>query len=789
MHKNVFRDCILHTEVNSPTASLAGPKSGRRIKSRSNAVKDLPGLEPSTTGRKAVVSSKKSARPAPGCRCLPPSCRKHFSKILSVLTRRLRLRRYTRLGAGAGTGIHLRVEEASENETSCTILVPTDCSDGRPSDTEELLGRHDYSAANEKDVCEEKQHQPNNTKNSAPNPERRQLNIEEFECDLSVEGGVDLGGQERQEFSFTLYDFDGHGKITKDDIAGLVTTIYDTLGSSIKVPHYGSKTIKVKLTVSPDQRKKDVAQDAVPVLGEETSNNNNNVKCSNTCAGSGGPSPHQGSSTHRVKFKRDLNVTIRESRMPRRMHRRRRCSGGGGAGGGGVGGGGVPVTEDKYANSCSSSCRSGASENNDDGAADISEDDNDEDLAHEDDMPLDRELGSQHSTPKISRDSTGRTHARRYQQHSAARYRHQHGVYCSGETNTPQLLRQRSKKRSSSLQREELLQIIQANMEKNNLSFQTSRKQCSDRGGLGDHRHSHYRHRHKLPPQQQPHEDGVAAQVQLHCLANVGEYPSFTQDPHNNCYLDLAGFEPSRTFSKTQRCHYDQECRYDKFLGAVVCASSKHASTGYHQPYRARGHHRSRSHDLSHAANSFQYHLLDPSNEPLHRGYTEGTASQGYHHGRLGHHTRSKSHEAEYGNLEQNRMPAYRQQERKFPPIVLGHSSSPHHLKHRNREQDQARAMKQVMRWLDQEFSSGLNTTEKLNAKNAATTTQTETKTPPLTPSRNAKQIHNQTPGSPKKDETPNSPSASSVERHEHHHVHEHIHHHYHHYQETPVLV
>jgi hypothetical protein len=31
-----------------------------------------------------------------------------------------------------------------------------------------------------------------------------------------VEGGIDLGGQERQEFSFTLYDFDGHGKITKD---------------------------------------------------------------------------------------------------------------------------------------------------------------------------------------------------------------------------------------------------------------------------------------------------------------------------------------------------------------------------------------------------------------------------------------------------------------------------------------------------------------------------------------------------------------------------------------------
>jgi predicted ATPase len=70
---------------------------------------------------------------------------------------------------------------------------------------------------------------------------------------------------------------------------------------------------------------------------------------------------------------------------------------------------------------------------------------------------------------------SGRTHTRRYQQHTPARYRHQHGGYCPGETNTPQLLRQRSKKRSSSLQREELLQIIQANMEKNNLSFQTSR--------------------------------------------------------------------------------------------------------------------------------------------------------------------------------------------------------------------------------------------------------------------------------------------------------------------------
>lgn len=54
------------------------------------------------------------------------------------------------------------------------------------------------------------------------------------------------------QFSFTLYDLDGHGKITKDDIAGIVSTIYESLGKSVVVPHYGSKTINVRLTVSPD---------------------------------------------------------------------------------------------------------------------------------------------------------------------------------------------------------------------------------------------------------------------------------------------------------------------------------------------------------------------------------------------------------------------------------------------------------------------------------------------------------------------------------------------------------
>ncbi|XP_031630898.1 protein naked cuticle [Contarinia nasturtii] len=79
--------------------------------------------------------------------------------------------------------------------------------------------------------------------------------LEEFTCDVSVEGG----GKSTQplQFSFTFYDLDGHhGKITKDDIAGIVYTIYESIGKSVVVPHCGSKTINVRLTVSPDSKSK-----------------------------------------------------------------------------------------------------------------------------------------------------------------------------------------------------------------------------------------------------------------------------------------------------------------------------------------------------------------------------------------------------------------------------------------------------------------------------------------------------------------------------------------------------
>ena len=82
--------------------------------------------------------------------------------------------------------------------------------------------------------------------------EENRVKLDEFTCDVSVEDPSKK--PQPIQFSFTLYDLDGHGKITKDDIAGIVSTIYDSIGKTVVVPHYGKKTINVKLTVSPDAK-------------------------------------------------------------------------------------------------------------------------------------------------------------------------------------------------------------------------------------------------------------------------------------------------------------------------------------------------------------------------------------------------------------------------------------------------------------------------------------------------------------------------------------------------------
>ncbi|XP_074644557.1 uncharacterized protein LOC141901301 [Tubulanus polymorphus] len=92
------------------------------------------------------------------------------------------------------------------------------------------------------------------------------INVEEFECGVSVEGS------EKQEWSFTFYDFDGRGKITKDDISSLMKSLCDAVGSSIKLSHSGSKTLRLKLTVAPEGGK---GENATKLSGQENFKLNN----------------------------------------------------------------------------------------------------------------------------------------------------------------------------------------------------------------------------------------------------------------------------------------------------------------------------------------------------------------------------------------------------------------------------------------------------------------------------------------------------------------------------------
>ncbi|XP_011199495.2 protein naked cuticle [Bactrocera dorsalis] len=111
------------------------------------------------------------------------------------------------------------------------------------------------------------------------------IRLEEFTCDVSVEGGKST---QPLQFSFTFYDLDGHhGKITKDDIVGIVYTIYESIGKSVVVPHCGSKTINVRLTVSPEGKSKSAAAAAAAANGGGAGGGGGGGKLKKTANGAG----------------------------------------------------------------------------------------------------------------------------------------------------------------------------------------------------------------------------------------------------------------------------------------------------------------------------------------------------------------------------------------------------------------------------------------------------------------------------------------------------------------------
>lgn len=182
-----------------------------------------------------------------------------------------------------------------------------------------------------------------------------------------------------------------------------MTTIYEVLGSSVKVPHYGSKTIRVKLTVSPDQRK----HVSATVINSQKENKED---------------------------KQDATIT-QQQKMKKRKERRRQCC--------------HHEEDDEYSDDSDVCSRVSGYEDEDGG----------------------EEEQQQYRCPKSKlRKHPLRSPSPKYTIPNL--FIKENNLINRQDT---YLKARKMKRKSSSLQRQELLEIIQANMDKNNLSFQTAR--------------------------------------------------------------------------------------------------------------------------------------------------------------------------------------------------------------------------------------------------------------------------------------------------------------------------
>ncbi|XP_028155993.1 protein naked cuticle homolog [Ostrinia nubilalis] len=371
------------------------------------------------------------------------------------------------------------------------------------TDTEELVGRAASQCSAPPDLLPSearallapstppprpvRTHEPPYKPPSPPTPDHNddkpRLRFEELTCDVELQH-PEPSKQQPLQFSFTLYDLDGHGRMTKDDIAGIVSTIYESIGKSVTVPHYGSKTIQVRLTVVPE----------------------------------------------------DGNSRSHRERREGRRRRRREPAG-------------TPAAPPE--------------------CADHSDEEQRERLSQDDDASS-KSSCSGDRRPQRPPPQNSRPHRHHRRDHRD---------------------RKHTKKRSGSLQRRELLEIIQANMEKNHLSFQASRKPSDPVANEEDITNKYQKLRNRsFTVSEKP----------------TNAFQKTKADNPGHGYLDLASGGDSNL------------CRYDRYLHAVICSSARHAHTGYHQkhapaprtPRAAHHHSRSRSHDLPAQATTQQPRVL-----------------------------------------------------------------------------------------------------------------------------------------------------------------------------------
>ncbi|CAK6949418.1 naked cuticle-like protein 3 [Scomber scombrus] len=74
---------------------------------------------------------------------------------------------------------------------------------------------------------------------------RRNNHVGDTECNMVLED------DSREEWVFTLYNFDNNGKVTKEDMSGLIHSMYEALEASVKQPYGGTTALRIKLVVTP----------------------------------------------------------------------------------------------------------------------------------------------------------------------------------------------------------------------------------------------------------------------------------------------------------------------------------------------------------------------------------------------------------------------------------------------------------------------------------------------------------------------------------------------------------
>lgn len=307
--------------------------------------------------------------------------------------------------------------------------------------------------------------------------------------------------------------------------------------------------------------------------------------------------------------------------------------------------------------------------------------------------------------------------------------------------------RKKWRERVCSLQRPDILEILQANMEKNNVN------PCC--------RRDHTQHPTSQLHHHVQHSMAPCTHSQLNAEQNCPVLPLFSENLCKQKQHLLV--ENSFPNSIPLRHPFLGGCKvYDTHLHR-----SNHHHSHQHQ-CRKHGHHRSRSHDLS--QNLFRHHSFNTERDHLQTqgvplistcGITQTCCSN----------LNSNNMFLEPHNLQKDPLEILEgcivNQQQHFSPRnkntnLTNAASTPHQLKHRNREQEHARAMAQVISWLERENIGGCEKKfSSPNRKNPNPSTNSLQGTPP------------------------------AVKKHEHHHVHEHIHHHYHHHfpKETPIIV